>query len=223
MAIALDTSTHYQYTSYDGTTSYTYSHTCSGTDRILWVGVTTHTTKTVNGVTYNGVSLTKAVDKTDGAYISLWYLIAPATGANNVVISTTSGLGRMNSDCASYTGASQTGQPDATNTGGPTTTGSYSQALTTVANNSWSIANIIGTSGAVMTAGANTAILFNLEVTAFGNGLIHSGTNLTPAGSNPLAVTSSSQTFYSCIASFSPAGGGGGTTYRRKALLGVGQ
>ena len=204
MAIALDSSTHYQYTPYDTTVTYTYAHTVSGSNRILWVGACTHTTKTITGVTYNGVSMTKATDKTSGAYISLWYLIAPDTGTNNVVVTTDGGIGRFNSDCASYTGVKQSAQPDATNTGGPTNTSSYSQALTTVANNSWSIANIIGEAAASLTAGTNTAILFNLEATAFGNGLIHSGTDLA-TGSNPLAVTSTAQNQYSIIASFAPA------------------
>ena len=220
MAIAFDSSTYGQS---GAATSFSFSHTCTGSDRILWVYVMVNTTGTVS-VTYNGVPMDPS-DVNSGSfnhYQSMWYLVAPDTGANDVTVSVTSSS-TMRAYAASYTGASQTGQPDAHVVPSEETTTSYAKAITTVADNSWVVWGLGAMSGATLTAGSNTVVRHQPEVTAFGAAFCDSGTAFTPAGSQTLTVTSSSQTFCSIMASFAPAGGGGGATYRRKALLGVGQ
>lgn len=104
MAIALDTST-----SAGGAAS--WSHSCTGSNLVLVVSCYA-ITDTVTSVTYNGVSMTQ-INKTSfpgsgrqGVY--LYYLINPATGSNTVLVTGGTGLG-----AASYTGAKQSGQPDA--------------------------------------------------------------------------------------------------------------
>lgn len=71
-------------------TSLTFSHTCSGTNRLLLVHIAQGGANAVSSVTYNGVALTLAgaVNNTNGnVHAELWYLLAPAVGTFNIVIS----------------------------------------------------------------------------------------------------------------------------------------
>lgn len=130
MAIAYDTSTAGG--NNGGGTSHTYAHTCTGSDLILFVAVATNQSDDlISGVTYNSVAMT-LVDKQQGTstnYSYLYYLLNPATGEHNVVISAT-GTCTIYSDSASYTGAKQTGQPDSKGKG--TATGATLALSTTV-------------------------------------------------------------------------------------------
>lgn len=67
-------------------TSITVAHTCSGTDRCLFVGITTKDEATTSR-TYAGVALTSVGQIANGTSCrsELWQLVAPATGANNIV------------------------------------------------------------------------------------------------------------------------------------------
>ena len=99
-----------------GTTvsSVTLSHVVSGSDRILVCGyaVNDATPQPVTGATYNGVAMTRLGSEisTDGlfTYTGAFYLVAPATGTHNAVISTGGGTnGRMFAACTSWTGVDQ--------------------------------------------------------------------------------------------------------------------
>lgn len=80
----------------NGANTLTFSHTTTstGTNVVLVVGISLNISGTntaqVTSVTYNGVTLTKAVAEDDGTGTAsrseIWYLVAPATGANNVVV-----------------------------------------------------------------------------------------------------------------------------------------
>jgi hypothetical protein len=79
-------------------TSLTWAHTTTtNSNRVLLVGVTIQSnSSTVSSVTYNGASLTKLdagscpnSEFTPSCEVELWYLIAPATGTHNVVVSVT--------------------------------------------------------------------------------------------------------------------------------------
>lgn len=88
-------------------TSLTFSHTVSGADRLLIVGVQTNGSN-VTGVTYAGVAMTAVGQLTSGGVrVEMFRLIAPATGANSVVVSVaaTTDIGAA---ASSYTGAHQT-------------------------------------------------------------------------------------------------------------------
>lgn len=189
------------------TSSVTFSHTTSGSNRILFVAVTAANGDTT-GVTYSGVAMTKinnTVVDNGVLYTSLWYLIAPATGANNVIVST-AGTAVVGSS-ASYTGASQTGQPDASTTTGSATTASFASSVTSINDNSWTIATSRTGNGFTLTGGANTVVRNQPELVQFGaGGLWDSGINITPAGASTLTVTCTSQFFGGAImASFKPA------------------
>ena len=72
----------------------TISHTCTGSNLILWVAVQLYQDTAGNGsittATYNGVALTKYVEKTTvSLYTALYYLIAPAAGTHNIVMTAT--------------------------------------------------------------------------------------------------------------------------------------
>lgn len=141
MAIAFDAATNCA--SATGT-SLTYSHTTgSGSDRHLTVVLGTNAATTegnITGITYGGVAMTKIGYKKHASFtnhIWVYYLIAPATGANNVVVSSTASI-YLESGCMSYTGVSQTTPVGASGTAedanGTTTT---TLNLTFGASNSW--------------------------------------------------------------------------------------
>ena len=91
-------------------TSLTFAHTCSGTERVLVVGssvddlVPADTTATYAGVSMTGIgALTNNFDRSE-----LFGLIAPATGANNVVITAAATQGSIAGGAESVNGADQT-------------------------------------------------------------------------------------------------------------------
>jgi len=93
-----------------GVPSVTWSHTCSGTNRYLAVGASTDWADNIISVTYNGVACTKLTDASLGSgpiRAEYWYLINPASGAHDVVITFNSSTsGRCGA--VSFTGAHQT-------------------------------------------------------------------------------------------------------------------
>jgi len=99
--------------------SLTYSLTVgSGSNRMLWTSVAfldNSGTDFVTGITYNGTAMTRSASVrptfTNAYQCYLYYLFAPSTGANNVVVSL-SGSKTIYSSSAAYTGAAQSGAPD---------------------------------------------------------------------------------------------------------------
>lgn len=112
-----------------GVTSITWAHTCSGANRALVVCVKVRHSNAVQGVptgvTYNGVAMTleasvanasAIADFGSGPVVSQWSLIAPATGANNVVVTFSNAISVSATGVAiSFTDADQTDCVDATN------------------------------------------------------------------------------------------------------------
>ena len=137
MAIAYDNSAQ-------GTTTtnpLTYSHTTAGSDRILFVGVRWYQGDNLTSVTYAGVAMTQINKRQDNAgnnaYTYLYYLINPASGANNVVVTGTGNPNiRIDSVSASYTGADQSAQPDSSNSQSSTSS-TMTMSTTVVASNCW--------------------------------------------------------------------------------------
>lgn len=204
MSIAYDTSA-YNYSA-SGTTN-TFSHTCTGNNRILFVASSHHSTSptaVVTGITYSGVAMTLiSTFQSGNAKFDLYYLVAPATGANNVIV-TLDQSDACPAYAISYTGVAQTSPIDVSGTGGPTTTTSYSQSVTTTADNCWSIMVGGAYSGLTLTAGTNTVVRQQPEVVLTGTFVCDTGSAQTPAGTDTIAVTSSSQGFTTIMASFKP-------------------
>ena len=166
------------------TSPLTLSHTCTGSNRVLFVGIETvgDTTDRVSVVTYNGVACTRinTVSLTDRRSY-LYYIIAPTAGANNVSVTHTSGNCSIYS--ASYTGAIQGGIPDASNTNSGSGVTSLTTSVTTVADNTWTVAFMSSDSGNNVTAGAGTT----LRHTGFSS-IGDSNGAITPPGSSSLVV-----------------------------------
>ena len=112
-------------------------------------------TSHVSGVTWNGVSLTNATLGGNSVIYGrasskdefrVWYLINPDVGAHNLVItSNNSEAVTVEGLAAFYSGVSQTGFPDSSNSAsaqGPSATPSLS--TTVVAANCWLITGVVG-------------------------------------------------------------------------------
>lgn len=190
-AIAFDNSTPGS----NGSTvsSLTYAHTVTGTDPLLIVSAYWTSSRTVSGFTYNAVSMTEVVTTLDtggGERHGMYYLINPATGANNVVI-TLSGtsLSGIESAASSYTGVDQTDAIDATRTETNLETGtSYSEAITSTVDNTWAVWSTRNYSGVAVSAGANTALREQILV-SYGMLLADSNAAITPAGARTVTLT----------------------------------
>lgn len=223
MAIALDLAT-------DGgsitSTSLTYSHTTgSGSNRVLIVGVRINDPGVggdkVTGVTYNSVAMSKKVDlgsATVGWHEYIYYLANPDTGAHDVVI-TRSDSGFIESDCASYTDADQSGVDNFSSAKNDTNVSSLSLPLTTNVDNCWLIAHASNDSD-VFQAGANTTLR-----TTGAQVLCDSNGPKSPAGAYSLALTIGGANMLNIgvIVSLAPASAPPATdTILRRKFLGVG-
>lgn len=161
MAIAFDASTRSTVSTWGSGTTATWSHTCSGSDRILFVySFNNDGSGYPTGMTYNGVSMTRIQNQAaDGGsfYNSLFYLVAPATGANNIVVTWATATGINSCIAASYTGASQTGVPDSQNTGNVSSSASITVSTTVVASDCW-LLGVIRSSNTTLSSGTNGTI-----------------------------------------------------------------
>lgn len=108
----------------------------SGTDTIGFVYVVgDDSADNITAVTWDGVSMTKVnvVRTPSDRYGSVWYVVNPASSA---AISFTGGS-FWRSYSFYYTGASQTGQVDSSNTNTSSANAAISVSTTVVAENSW--------------------------------------------------------------------------------------
>ena len=180
MAIAFDSSA-------SGGSS--WSHTCNGSNRILFVTTTSDSSGGVTGVTYNGVSMTLEFG---GGYHKIWKLINPASGANTVSITHS---GSAQGVSSSYTGVSSTGNPEASaskNSGSSVTTITHS--VTTITDNDWVVASCwYDTSSASQTAGTGSTqrSVRSGSASYASVGLYDNGSAKTPAGSVSMTVNAS--------------------------------
>ena len=190
MAIAFDAQSSSG--TYSVATSLSWSHTCTGTNRVLIVAArgTSGASDVITGVTYAGVALTKVGSSYKGSsdrWVSLWRLVGPATGANTITISASTSDILMGSS-ASYTGAGSVSTTTTNATAAAALT--VSTSYTTQAANAWVVATV-GNDQAAATAGASTAV----------RGSISSGICL--ADSNAAVSSPSSRTL---VINVTPAG-----------------
>ena len=218
MAIAFDAASGGATTA---ASSLTFAHTCTGSDLILFVGAF-NGTNNVTGVTYNGVAMTlvdTAVAQA-GVNYKLFYLINPATGANNVVISTDVASNVLRGVSTSYTGSAQSGQPDSFSKVQGAQTYPLAISTTVVAANCW----LVMAGGNVddgQNAGTNTTsrVAVNSMEMFDSNATVGTGAQVLNATST---VSPTNSGFV--IVSLAPAGGAAGTARdaRLLTLLGVG-
>lgn len=206
----------------------TWSHITSGSNRVLYVGVSADPTiDNILGVTYNSVSMI-LVNKTrrggNSRYSYLFYLVNPASGANTVSVSMLSGaVDAAGSSSFSgvnqsliYTGGSPTDNQNSTNGTGTSGTASVS----TVSDNSWLVGFYVdGGGGGGASAGSNT--FMRQQCAGSSVWMVDTNGPDSPAGSFSLTVATNngSQAWALNIASLSPAAT---VSTKLLALLGVG-
>lgn len=156
--------------------SYTFSHTTGTlTNGILFVTVSSRDTSStdvaVSGVTYNSVAMTKAredIQETaaaSGTWIatSIWYLVAPTSGANTVEVTFTGTIVRSVAGSATFSGAAQSSPIDGTTTdfveAGITTV--LDATVTTTVDNCWIIDAFYSGANGGVTADGNMTTIFS--------------------------------------------------------------
>ena len=217
MAIAYDATS----TSITGSaTSLTFAHTCTGSNRALFLHIQTNTDSDptdLTSVQYAGVSMTligkRSISGTE--YVYLYYLIAPASGANNIVINRTSS-GLIGGNAASYTGVKQSGIPDASTTNSGASP--LATSVTTILDNCWTVLAFTNASGIFSSLTGGTA-----RQSTDGRGIADSNAVVTPAGSKTMTMDGSSSNVYTVMASFAPDVPAGATAFPKMALMGVGK
>lgn len=197
-----------------------------GTNRLLVVAVIGDTGANDNivGVTYGGVAMTLAAKHAGGErYTYLYLLLNPASGPNNVVVNNGNTATWIIAGAADYTGVRQSAQPDATATNISAATTTLTTAITTVADNCWTIlaTQNVGTSGpAAAGTGSTARALPSLN----DGGFFDSNAAQTPAGSHSMQTTTAGNAdIVHVMASFAPDTGAPVVSNAgRAALLGVG-
>lgn len=126
----------------------TFSHTCTGSNLGLFVGIMIQDTgDAVSDVTYNGVTM-NSVRNGNRSY--LYYLQNPATGTNTVSVTYANSSGNgVSCVSQSYTGAGAVGATNSQST----TSGTQTLAVTTTVDNSW----LVGFTGDFEDGGAFSA------------------------------------------------------------------
>lgn len=201
MALSFDASTDGGNTS---ATSLTFAHTCTSAD-ILWV-FTVLGSNNLTSVTYNGTAMTQAVTKTGGAgNCFLHFLYSPTTGTNNVVITAGASM-TIYGMASSYTGANQSGQPDATGSANVAGVGSGTWTgldITSIADNCWAIMGSFKTFTEI--PGATFGCTTRRQAASIC--LVDTNSAKTPAGSISMRVahTGGSQNYTHVGATFSPS------------------
>lgn len=203
MAIAFDATAN---GTVNPSTSLTFAHTCTGTNLILFVSVISNSGATVSSMTYNSVAMTQLDTRVDagGNNGELWYLIAPSTGSNNVVINM-SGNVAIGAASSSYTGVKQSAPAVFGNARADSAT-SVSKSLTSTVDNSWIVAGVTNNFAATSwTAGASTTFRSAAQWAGFCDG----NAAITPAGSATLNAnlgSSASLMMFAAIIAVPPSG-----------------
>jgi len=173
-------------------TSWTYSHTCSGEDRILLVAGRGggNSGDRVSTITYNGKNLTRIGNSfaigSSSEMSTLWYIINPDSGSHNVVI-TLSSSDYSKWGSVSYTGVDQDNPINVSNTNSVQNSNSVSVSGMVTKDNSWLVGSVKNSIHQLF-AGTGTILTSNL-----GNeGSRMSDSNgVVASGSRSLAYTSS--------------------------------
>lgn len=224
MAIAYDNSAVAQTGS---SSSLSASFTTAGADRLLFVGIWCGNAN-VASVTYNGVAMSLLAQPTGGNISSferfyVYYLVNPASGANNVVINL-SGAVSIGAIFASYNGVNQT-NPIIENTAVENnleTGTSYSESITTYTDGAFGVWYTREYNGRTISSGANTAYR-QKESTQFGLILADSGSPIGTAGTYAmnLSANASGNWVGDVLASLVPASAKLSTTSGSFLLSGI--
>ncbi|NTW31021.1 MAG: hypothetical protein HGB12_00025 [Bacteroidetes bacterium] len=160
----------------------TFSYTVSGTNTFLIVSTETGypASDDVTGITYNGVAMTRLLTNARQRQDFLYYLVGPATGTHDIVISLNRTIDSQTTTVTSYNGVKQQTPPQYNACVAQTC------AVTTTTNNAWlvgtSFSNAVYTQPSGQTARtATTCSQQNIDKGP-----------ITPAGSASLGMVGSS-------------------------------
>lgn len=189
----------------------TTAHNNNG--NILFVGVVEASTNKMQSVTYNGVAMTELTTSTASPvqvpgdrYIHLFYLVNPAQGSNNVVVTLT-GTDFIQGLAISYSGV-DTGSPiDVAGNNTGSTVASLAKSLTTTINGDWTVA-MFAANGGTASAGASTTE--RVSAASFPQFAMYDSNAALAPGSNTLTVNVTSTPNAAMImAAFKPIQEGG--------------
>lgn len=170
------------------TNSFSWTHTVSGKQGILLVGISiANTGLQVNSVRYNGALLlpTSSASNAGNGRVEIWYLVAPTLGSNTVSV-ILSGATSAVAGAFSFTGVDQTNPLDGV-PGYIFVSGNNpaSVTITTVTNNAWVIDTLAANFAAAVGAGQNQQWNANNVVTGAGS----TKGPISPAGSTTMSWT----------------------------------
>lgn len=159
----------------------------TGANRILFVTALKQSSQTVTSITYGGIPMTQVesvLGYTFAENLYIYMLVNPPSGTHDIV-ALYSGAGVNLIYASSYTGAAQTGQPDAHTSQRATSGTSLSTSLNMVADNSW-MYGFFRVANSIQTPDSNTSFF------AANNDVNQADTNgsLTPTGSYSMGVNS---------------------------------
>jgi hypothetical protein len=207
VAIALDNGSASRGLAF-GTDTLTHAFTVgSGTDRYLFVSAGCDSGHTVTSVTYAGVSMALVDFKVSSSnYLSQWALANPASGSNNVVVTTNASATVIACNEISFDGVEQTGQPEASNTAITSSGSTLGNAVTTLTDNAWVVISAQSDSQDVTASTNVTATSSNNPLTGYYG-------PKTPAGSITLTVANGLGDITSIVAAIAPAGAAPSVTF----------
>ena len=206
MAIAYDATSS---GSGNGVGPFTVAHTCSGSDRVLCVSIAVYDTgDVVTGVTYNSVALTPIGSASNGQFtVSQWYLIAPATGANNISVSVSGNVFDIGIAAVSLTGAHQTSAIGTQATGSGTDT-TPTTTVTSAADEIIIDGLIINNSGTLSVGAAQTA---RVNAATGGGFIKYASSTATGNASEVMSWSNTTSQAWAIVATpFKPSGGATG-------------
>lgn len=187
------TSTKGYESSIAGSTS-SWSHTCTGSNRVLVVGVSMLSAagSSVSGITYNGVAMTliRAKASAVGAVrVELWRLINPASGANTIAVTLSTGLDRVCS-AVSFADADQTTPVEGDNDASATNSGAATDASVSITSTTDNclVVDCVATTDTVITVGADQTQRQN-ATGSLGSGAMSTEGPKTPAGITTMSWT----------------------------------
>lgn len=217
-SIALDATSS---TTGDTASSYTWTHTVTGTKPALYVmcGYYSATPRSISGITFNGSSFTKLdSNNVSNRWAEQWYIVGPATGAHSIVVTFNGALNQSFEavwcSAVSLTGVDQS-NPINTHTssaiGSIAAFGTVTISTTTTKDNAWLVGGFMSNNWPGMNDGASQTRDFtcnNCTTSPVVDGAVsHKGPN-TPVGAKTLTWTISTNNtmdaITALITSFAP-------------------
>lgn len=182
MAIAIDSVNVGNLTGTNLGSSFSYNHTCTGSNLVLVVILEIDNAGTTATVKYNGVSMTQAASNVTGHGLRTFYLSNPSTGTNVVQVTLSNDTYCL-IQSVSFTGANTSNPIDVTGVSNYTTTPSVT--LTTNYNNTYLIQSYISSGNATNTPISGQTVISTLVVA--GRRMQSSYKLITTAGSTTVA------------------------------------